>query len=69
MTRRWKSTIPMIPAFVVGLSVFVAAVPQHGQGFNRQWGSNFRPNPDADRWRRDEERRRRPRHHPSEARR
>ena len=68
MTRRWKRTIPMMSAFVVGLSVFVAAVPQHGQRFNRQWGSNFRPNPDADRWRRDEERRRRPRHHPSDAR-
>ena len=68
MTRRWKRTIPMMSAVVVGLSVFVAAVPQHGQRFNRQWGSNFRPNPDADRWRRDEERRRRPRHHPSDAR-
>ena len=68
MTRRWKRTFPVMSAFLVGLSVFVAAVPQHGQRFNRQWGSNFRPNPDADRWRRDEERRRRPRHHPSDAR-
>jgi len=64
--RRWNSTVA-IASMTVLLSVLMSGSPQRQAGFDRHWGPNFHPNSAADRWRRDQDRQRRPRQHPHNA--
>jgi len=64
---RWKGTAPIVSTTVALFSVLLSGSPQRQAGFDRRWGSNYRPNLEADRWRREEERRRHPHPHPGNA--
>lgn len=58
MTRYTHGTVPFVAALLVGSSVFLSAIPPRGQsqasgqwpqGYERLWGSEYRPNDEANR--------------------